>query len=135
MRNSSLCRRRWIRFLSRQRPPPPHPDVLAGLAIPFPLAACVLRSCSRFFPAALCTGRCASERGFFLYFQEVIKRILYVDKPNKDLKSELLGSNDAPVGEEAKKLTQLVDLLDKALILDPARRLTVQQALAHPFLK
>jgi len=67
--------------------------------------------------------------------QEVIKRILYVDKPNKDLKSELLGSNDAPVGEEAKKLTQLVDLLDKALILDPARRLTVQQALAHPFLK
>lgn len=68
-------------------------------------------------------------------FQEVIKRILYVDKPNKDLKSELLGSNDAPVGEEAKKLTQLVDLLDKALILDPARRLTVQQALAHPFLK
>jgi serine/threonine-protein kinase PRP4 len=39
------------------------------------------------------------------------------------------------VGEEAKKLTQLVDLLDKALILDPARRLTVQQALAHPFLK
>ena len=47
--------------------PPPHPDVLAGLAIPFPLAACVLRSCSRFFPAALCTGRCASERGFFLF--------------------------------------------------------------------
>jgi serine/threonine protein kinase len=71
--------------------------------------------------------------GFAL--QEVIKRILYVDKPNKDLKAELIGSNDPPVGEEAKKLTQLVDLLDKALTLDPARRLTVQQALTHPFLK
>jgi len=67
--------------------------------------------------------------------QEVTKRYLYTERPNKDLKDMLLGDLPKPEGEEMKKLDQLRDFLDKALMLDPSKRLTVEQALSHPFLR
>ena len=38
-------------------------------------------------------------------------------------------------GGDALKAKQLADLLDKMLVLDPDRRLTVRDALKHPFLR
>jgi serine/threonine-protein kinase PRP4 len=67
--------------------------------------------------------------------QEVTKRYLYTEKPNKDLKEMLLGDLPKPEGDEMKKLEQLRDFLDRALMMDPGKRLTVEQALSHPFLR
>jgi serine/threonine-protein kinase PRP4 len=36
--------------------------------------------------------------------------------------------------EDLKLLTSFVDLLDKMLMLDPAKRIGVKEALLHPFL-
>jgi serine/threonine-protein kinase PRP4 len=36
--------------------------------------------------------------------------------------------------DESKLLLSFVDLLDKCLSLDPARRITPREALAHPFI-
>ena len=49
----------------------------------------------------------------------------------KDLRTLLMPSK-LPEGE-AKKVLQLADLLEKALMLDPSKRLTPSQALKHPF--
>ena len=36
--------------------------------------------------------------------------------------------------ESKKKVTQLRDMLDKMLVIDPAKRLSVSQSLTHPFI-
>lgn len=67
--------------------------------------------------------------------QEVVKRYLYTEKPTKDLKEMLLGDLPRPEPDEMKRVDSLCDFLGKALMLDPAKRLTVEQALQHPFLR
>ncbi|CAK8698520.1 unnamed protein product [Clavelina lepadiformis] len=54
-----------------------------------------------------------------------------------DLKKELLsGQSVSRIPEDQlRKINQLIDLLDKCLSLDPAKRLSVSQALAHPFVQ
>ena len=37
--------------------------------------------------------------------------------------------------EEAKIILSFIDLLDKCLMLDPSRRITPKEALAHPFIR
>lgn len=37
--------------------------------------------------------------------------------------------------EETKLLTSFIELLDKCLTLDPSRRITPREALAHPFIR
>lgn len=36
--------------------------------------------------------------------------------------------------QRLKKLGQLKDLLEHCLVLDPAKRMTINQALVHPFI-
>ncbi|KAA3676355.1 serine/threonine-protein kinase PRP4 [Paragonimus westermani] len=54
-------------------------------------------------------------------------------QPTRDLMTELLGDTKLtdPV---LRKVTQFRDLLEKMLVLDPARRLPLSEALQHPFI-
>lgn len=54
-------------------------------------------------------------------------------QPSRDLQAELLSGQRLPP-DQHKKVKQLCDLLDKALQTDPSKRLTISQALAHPFI-
>ena len=60
---------------------------------------------------------------------QTIKRLLLNIKP-KDIGSIIMGSP----GEDPKMLADFKDLLDKMFVLDPDKRLTVSQALSHPFI-
>ena len=65
-----------------------------------------------------------------LYFSfQMMKRMIVNVKP-KDFGSIIKGYP----GEDPKMLAHFRDLLDKIFILDPEKRLTVKQALAHPFI-
>ena len=50
----------------------------------------------------------------------------------RDIQSELVANQRLPE-DQMKKVLQLKDLLDKILIIDPTKRITVKQALVHPF--
>ncbi|KAJ3151116.1 U4/U6 small nuclear ribonucleoprotein prp4 [Geranomyces variabilis] len=78
--------------------------------------------------------------------KEVVRRIAVI-KPTKDVKSRLLGgvnlgtataavgvSGGGRVEDEKYLLVQFADFLDRALTLNPEKRLTVRDALTHPFL-
>lgn len=58
-------------------------------------------------------------------------RILEVNQPTKDLASILRSAKAG--GDDSKLVNALIDLLDKALVLDPAKRLTPTEALQHTF--
>ncbi|CAN0870611.1 Serine/threonine-protein kinase PRP4 homolog [Linum grandiflorum] len=60
---------------------------------------------------------------------KVIKRMIVNVKP-KDIGSVVKGSP----GEDPKMLANFKDLLEKVFILDPEKRMTVSQALNHPFI-
>lgn len=51
----------------------------------------------------------------------------------RDLHSELVGNQRLP-DDQAKKVKQLQDLLEKILTLDASKRITITQALTHPFI-
>lgn len=54
---------------------------------------------------------------------------------SRDLGKELLSAGgDTLQPELVKKVNQFRDLLDKALLLDPSKRLSIGQALNHPFI-
>lgn len=52
----------------------------------------------------------------------------------RDLQSELIGSQVLPA-DQLRKVTQLKDLLEKALAIDPAKRISLNNALTHPFIQ
>ncbi|XP_072267870.1 serine/threonine-protein kinase PRP4 homolog isoform X2 [Pyxicephalus adspersus] len=54
--------------------------------------------------------------------------------PTKDLLADLIGCQRLPE-EQRKKVHQLKDLLDQILMLDPAKRISINQALQHPFIQ
>lgn len=54
--------------------------------------------------------------------------------PNKDLLSELVGYQRLP-DDQVKKVNQLKDLMEKILMLDPAKRISINHALTHPFIQ
>ena len=62
-----------------------------------------------------------------------VRTLVRNPKPTRDFFKTLQAS--ASEGEDRGKLKQLADLLDKMLVLDPDRRLTVRDALKHPFLR
>lgn len=57
-----------------------------------------------------------------------------VVKASRDLQAELIAQQNLPE-EQVKKVTQLRDLLDKIFALDPAKRISLNHALAHPFIQ
>lgn len=57
-----------------------------------------------------------------------------VIKPIRDLQTELIAQQNLP-DDQIRKVTQLRDLLDKIFALDPAKRISLNHALAHPFIQ
>jgi len=53
--------------------------------------------------------------------------------PTKDLLKDLLNNQDLPV-EQLRKVTNLRDLLDRILMLDKEKRISIKDALSHPFI-
>ncbi|CAJ0760598.1 22729_t:CDS:10, partial [Entrophospora sp. SA101] len=64
--------------------------------------------------------------------KEVVKPIVFT-KPTRDLKARLLSKTSHMAEEETRLLNAFVDLLEKCLNLNPEKRLTVREALMHPF--
>jgi serine/threonine-protein kinase PRP4 len=61
---------------------------------------------------------------------------VHVSNPTRDLRARLLPPASAKLrDDEAKLLAAFVDLLDKCLTLDPARRISPREALVHPFIR
>ncbi|XP_069015775.1 pre-mRNA processing factor 4Bb isoform X2 [Embiotoca jacksoni] len=52
----------------------------------------------------------------------------------KDLLTDMIGCQRLPE-DQRKKVMQLKDLLDATLMLDPAKRISINQALQHPFIQ
>ncbi|THH09984.1 hypothetical protein EW145_g1643 [Phellinidium pouzarii] len=65
---------------------------------------------------------------------DIIRKV-HMAKPHKDLRTRLFPSASKYNDEEAKLITSFIDLLDKCLMLDPSRRITPKEALAHPFIR
>jgi len=73
---------------------------------------------------------------YFAALQDVIKTLV-INKAARELKSRLIPSSNVLLKmkeEDAKLLTNFVDLLEKALMLDQAKRMRARDALLHPFL-
>lgn len=65
-----------------------------------------------------------------------VVRQVHITKPSRDLRARLMPPASAKLkDEEVKVLTSFIDLLDKCLALDPAKRLTPKDALVHPFIR
>ncbi|VVC86132.1 unnamed protein product [Leptidea sinapis] len=56
-------------------------------------------------------------------------------KPTRDLLAELAPSLNRLPPSEAKKMTQLKDLLERMLMIDPTKRASVNHCLTHPFIQ
>ncbi|XP_013179478.1 PREDICTED: serine/threonine-protein kinase prp4 isoform X2 [Papilio xuthus] len=56
-------------------------------------------------------------------------------KPTRDLQLELAPPHHRLPPEEAKKIAQLKDLLERMLMLDPTKRASVNHCLTHPFIQ
>lgn len=65
--------------------------------------------------------------------KEVIKTMV-ITKPTRDMKTRLLSKTSNMTDEETRLLNAFVDLLDKCLNLNPEKRITVREALLHPFI-
>ncbi|ETW85096.1 hypothetical protein HETIRDRAFT_309361, partial [Heterobasidion irregulare TC 32-1] len=66
---------------------------------------------------------------------DIIRKV-HIAKPTRDLRARLMPAASAQMkDDERKMLTSFIDLLDKCLALDPARRITPKEALVHPFIR
>lgn len=64
-----------------------------------------------------------------------MRKVVHVIKATKNLTKELQGSTLQPDPSTKRKVKQLGDLLEKIFVLDPDKRITVEEALAHPFVQ
>ncbi|KAF9024197.1 kinase-like protein [Hymenopellis radicata] len=66
---------------------------------------------------------------------DVVKKV-HISKPGRDLRARLMpGASVKMKDDENKLIVSFIDFLDKCLTLDPARRITPREALAHPFIR
>ncbi|ESK89109.1 serine threonine-protein kinase prp4 [Moniliophthora roreri MCA 2997] len=66
---------------------------------------------------------------------DVVKKV-HISKPTRDLRSRLMPPASVKMkDDESKLLLSFIDLLDRCLALDPARRITPKEALTHPFIR
>jgi len=76
----------------------------------------------------------------FLYhdIDKVTQREKVVNMPvvnkSRNLESELTGGNKLPE-DQMRKVSQLRDFLDKIHMIDPAKRISLNQCLTHPFIQ
>ncbi|XP_068438001.1 pre-mRNA processing factor 4Bb [Clinocottus analis] len=76
----------------------------------------------------------------FLYIEvdKVTERekvtVMNTINPTKDLITDMIGCQRLP-DDQRKKVMMLKDLLDSTLMLDPAKRISINQALQHPFIQ
>lgn len=70
---------------------------------------------------------------FLLCPQEKVT-VMSTMNPTKDLLADMIGGQRLPE-DQRKKVMQLKDLLDGTLMLDPAKRISINQALQHPFIQ
>ena len=81
-------------------------------------------------------------RRFRLCNDQILKMIILQDKivvvsvikPIRELQQELVANQNLPE-EQMRKVVQLKDLLDKIFALDPTKRISLNHALAHPFIQ
>ncbi|RUP43906.1 kinase-like domain-containing protein, partial [Jimgerdemannia flammicorona] len=66
--------------------------------------------------------------------KEVTKKVV-ITRPTKDLKARLMAAagSGQMSDEERALVAQFADLLDRCLNLNPEKRISVKEALAHPF--
>lgn len=57
-----------------------------------------------------------------------------VIKPIRNLQNELIADQNLPE-DQNRKVCQLRDLLDSLFALDPSKRISLNLALAHPFIQ
>jgi serine/threonine-protein kinase PRP4 len=63
-------------------------------------------------------------------------RKMHISKPARDMRVRLMPPTSVKLqDDESKMLVSFIDLLDRCLVLDPARRITPREALAHPFVR
>lgn len=60
--------------------------------------------------------------------------VMSVVKPCRDLQQELISDQNLPE-DQHRKVTQLRDLLEKVFSIDSAKRISLNQALAHNFIQ
>lgn len=66
---------------------------------------------------------------------DVVRKV-HISKPVRDMRARLMPPASVKLqDEESKMLVSFIDLLDRCLVLDPARRITPREALAHPFVR
>jgi serine/threonine-protein kinase PRP4 len=64
----------------------------------------------------------------------MIVRMVSNIKPTKELREILLVDSSSMTSEEQRLVSYFVDFLDKGLNLNPEKRLSVKDALLHPFI-
>ena len=70
-----------------------------------------------------------------LFPQDVVRKV-HISKPTRDLRARLMPPSSVKLNdEEMRLLASFIELLDKCLTLDPSRRITPREALAHPFIR
>jgi serine/threonine-protein kinase PRP4 len=60
-------------------------------------------------------------------------KAIEVTTATDDLNAKLMAKKAAD--DDKKTVALLKDLLDKMLVLDPAKRITAKEALSHPFIR
>ena len=88
------------------------------------------------------TGNVSCQMAFpffflmFLILQQDVVRKVHISKPTRDLRARLMPPSSVKLSDEENKLiASFIELLDRCLTLDPSRRITPREALAHPFIR